>query len=385
MAKNVKKKPQKIKFTYLGTLGGTNHIQEESKVIITGIDAGEPVRIKIFKKGNLSQMYYDSGGITVNIGDTIMADATGVSSGDKFASETEISVYREVNLDDSDDGSGLILVHTIIFHTSCSQPIRLGDVFGSMMITEMHYDDPSIPSDILWTLVYIKTVNNQSIDDIYYPMGYLLSAGQIIRVCNVESNWQIISTSGIGGSHGVHSHDVSYKEIFWNQNNFYNNYTREPSEKPGKMTNTYRSEPDIDVYTWKVDKSTVTYSDRKDPILISPIPLDFDNTKTTELDLHFIVINADVSGTNVKWKVEYDMKGNSALNSGSFSGTSTSELEIADANNDTLRHYVTTIEIDSSLFNPQDWSVFHFTRVVSSHSEYNYAVYLSAVTFRYNK
>jgi hypothetical protein len=112
----------------------------------------EPVRIRAFKDD--SKIYLDTGAATVLLGDTV--DASASNAGDsELASNTEIEIFDEFGN----------LVQMLKVHTSCSKPIDLGDVFGSVEVVGLTDKNGSqfLPGAIV---EYTYTVTNPGLTEV---------------------------------------------------------------------------------------------------------------------------------------------------------------------------------------------------------------------------
>jgi len=119
-------KPAMIVMNYTGDdCGATSHAQDPNKVSCNGSIAYAPsVWILASKEGSPSEIYFDG---VVALGDDFILDA-GLSGQDKFASSTQIEFLDPV--------SGALL-QEVVFHTSCSQPLRGGDQFGAARVVDL--------------------------------------------------------------------------------------------------------------------------------------------------------------------------------------------------------------------------------------------------------
>ena len=103
----------------------TSHSQAASAVSVAGDPAGaSPVRIVVSNRDDLShhraRVFFDG---TVAVGETF--DVTGAAARKhKVSAKTFVFVF-----DDQDE-----LLQSVEFHTSCSQPLHLGDEFGSIQL-----------------------------------------------------------------------------------------------------------------------------------------------------------------------------------------------------------------------------------------------------------
>jgi len=120
-------KPIVLSMVYTGDgPEATDHAQDPKKVSITGDPNDEsPARIIVSSKSSpydaKALIYFDS---LVNLNETFVIDATAVGK-DHLDVETFVFIL------DPDCNN---LLQTVEFHTSCSQPLQLGDQFGSVRL-----------------------------------------------------------------------------------------------------------------------------------------------------------------------------------------------------------------------------------------------------------
>ena len=115
-----KEKPEKLTMRYVG--GNTQiHLQDPGKVNITdnGLGTTSPVHIEANngKDGDKARTWFLG---TVILNDTFLIDAES-DGATKLGSKTFVKIRSQ---------DQLTLLQDIEFHTSCSQPLRIGDVFG---------------------------------------------------------------------------------------------------------------------------------------------------------------------------------------------------------------------------------------------------------------
>jgi hypothetical protein len=109
---------------YTGEGCGASHHHQPGSVTCTGDAAmAEPVRILV-TSGNGQRIYADVSGVMV--GDAVVADAANAGS-NHLHSVTWVRIYE----------AGGTLIEEIMFHTSCSEPLAVGDQFGSMLLLAM--------------------------------------------------------------------------------------------------------------------------------------------------------------------------------------------------------------------------------------------------------
>lgn len=117
-------RPVRLTLRYTGDgPDGSNHSQDDDKVTVTGDPNDAPqVRIVITdrrkKFSENGEVYFDG---VVSLGGFFVADAD-TAGFDKIGPETIVRIY---------DLSGNLLQY-VQFHTSCSQPLNVGDQFGSI-------------------------------------------------------------------------------------------------------------------------------------------------------------------------------------------------------------------------------------------------------------
>jgi hypothetical protein len=114
-------KPQKLTMLYTGD-NIIDHTQDPSKVTISGNPMfASPVIIVASEKANGGGKVYFSG--QVALGETFVIDAK-LGGDNELRSETWVTIY---------DLNGNVL-QSIRFHTSCSQPLTIGDQFGAIQL-----------------------------------------------------------------------------------------------------------------------------------------------------------------------------------------------------------------------------------------------------------
>lgn len=134
-------KPVNITLTYTGEgCDATVTAQDSGAVNCEGDPQGTPsVYITITDDADPDAhdtgVYFEG---TVLLGDSFIAESANAGE-TKFRSKTFGYVYA--------DASRTILLQSIEFHTSCSQPIRIGDQYGSMQINQIAYNDEVFGED----------------------------------------------------------------------------------------------------------------------------------------------------------------------------------------------------------------------------------------------
>lgn len=118
-------KPQQIEMTYTGEgCGASNHAQDPAGVTCIGDPLmADPVHIVVTMESQPNRVYFDG---IVNLNAPFVIDGAGQPSG-KVPPNSRVSIF--------DPTSGALLQETT-FHTSCSQPLEVGDQFGAAIITD---------------------------------------------------------------------------------------------------------------------------------------------------------------------------------------------------------------------------------------------------------
>ena len=116
-------KPQMLVIKYTGeSCAASSHSQDPKKVKCLGDPQGETsVWIRATdKKGN--KVWFEG---DVNVGNDWMFEIDAKT--ETLAGDTKVFIYDEY---------GETLLQTIQFHTSCSQPLNIGDQFGSLVLVD---------------------------------------------------------------------------------------------------------------------------------------------------------------------------------------------------------------------------------------------------------
>jgi len=120
-------KPQVLTMRYTGDgADATSHSQDPDKVTVEGDPAdAQVVRIVAASKSSLddpkAEIFFDG---SVALGETFAIDSADADMG-KLKSETHLFIFDAVTGE---------LLQTVRFHTSCSQPLILGDQFGAVQL-----------------------------------------------------------------------------------------------------------------------------------------------------------------------------------------------------------------------------------------------------------
>lgn len=148
---NCEGKVRVLRLRYTG--GGcaeSDHTQDPDKVVCSGdADDATPVRIIAFnaKDDPIVNVYLDQA--DVNLGDVV--DIVALAGG-----RTELSPETKVQILDGSD----VVIEEVLFHTSCSQPLDLGDKFGSLEVFALDTTEGTVAEEYL--VEYTYTVTNSS-------------------------------------------------------------------------------------------------------------------------------------------------------------------------------------------------------------------------------
>ncbi len=118
----VASKPASLTFSYNGSGSTVSTDQDSSKATANGDPAGDPSVYIVAGNKDFNNILFAG---TVALGEEFVLDGAGSDRG-KFDSETRINIF---------DSEGGTLLQSLSYHTSCSQPIQLGDVIGSVTLT----------------------------------------------------------------------------------------------------------------------------------------------------------------------------------------------------------------------------------------------------------
>jgi hypothetical protein len=196
-------KVTQLKLRYTGAgCDGSDNSQDPSKVTcIGGSASASPVRVVVTDKDEVYQ-YLDTGAANVSLGDTV--DVAAAAGGrDDLKAESMVKIYN----------AGGDLIETVVFHTSCSQPLNLGDKFASVEIYGMATTEGSIVSQEL-PVVYTYTITNNSagyplldvsvIDDIYgeipgSPIALIAAGESVSLILTVPVSTAVTNTASVVG------------------------------------------------------------------------------------------------------------------------------------------------------------------------------------------
>lgn len=133
-------KPIVLTMEYTGeSCAATSHLQDADKVSCTGDPMGAP---QVFVKATNKSNPFDGGAKVWFAGLVDLGAAFDIAAShageDKFSSETHVHVF-------SADQSTVL--QSVEFHTSCSQPLFVGNQFGSMKLIGCIGEDTPNPND----------------------------------------------------------------------------------------------------------------------------------------------------------------------------------------------------------------------------------------------
>lgn len=117
-------KPRILTMRYTGEGCDASQHNQGSKVMCSGTPGVGPVTIRASSSADpnsSSAMVFFEGG-PIAVGGTFDIDAGRAGSG-KLKSATYVHIYQNGNV-----------VQSVAFHTSCSQPLSVGDQFGSLVL-----------------------------------------------------------------------------------------------------------------------------------------------------------------------------------------------------------------------------------------------------------
>ncbi len=132
-------KPKSLTFRYTGSdCSASSNSQASDRWECSGVPGPEPVSITIVKDPNKITVSPDTG---INNGDLVTVSAIGSDTG------SEIQLYV---------GGQFLKIHT-----SCSQPLAVGDVFGSLELVK--FNDQSAGADVTYTYTVTNTSDTTSV------------------------------------------------------------------------------------------------------------------------------------------------------------------------------------------------------------------------------
>lgn len=126
-------KPQILTMRYTGEdCGASDNSQEAKKVSCSGDpESASPVYMIACDKKKIQDLWSGKAKMWfagyVNLNETFEIDAMNEGES-KLKAETVVYIFADDNLD--------VLLQSIRFHTSCSQPLSVGDQFGSLVLEE---------------------------------------------------------------------------------------------------------------------------------------------------------------------------------------------------------------------------------------------------------
>ena len=200
-----------LSFNYVGSdCGASVHTQDSEKAKCAGDpELAELVRIRAFDPKNVDRVYLDTdpaGGASVMLGDAVelLAQNAGQS---RMAPKTMVEIF---------DSFGTLL-QSLEFHTSCSQPLNVGDQFGSLALFAMTTTEGGtvgLGTPVEYTYSITNTgdadVFNITVEDAFVPPPVtgspigLLTPGETIELTTtafiLEETTNTVTVSGAGGS-----------------------------------------------------------------------------------------------------------------------------------------------------------------------------------------
>lgn len=126
-------KPQLLTMRYAGEdCGASDNSQDPKKIACSGDpESASPVYMIACDKKKIQDMWSGKAKMWfagyVNLNETFEIDAMNEGES-KLKAETVVYIFADNNLD--------VLLQSIRFHTSCSQPLSIGDQFGSLVLEE---------------------------------------------------------------------------------------------------------------------------------------------------------------------------------------------------------------------------------------------------------
>ena len=176
----------KLEYIQLRYTGGgcdsSDNTQDPDQVTCTGdANSVSPVRI-VATDTSGNYVYLDTGTASVNLGGLVDIDAFNAIL-DTIRGETKVMIY---NAND-------VLIEEVVFHTSCSQPLNIGDRFGSLEVFSMYNTvEGYVAEEMPVTYTYTVTNNGRHpltnvsvLDDIFgmVPGGpIVLAPGETVEL-----------------------------------------------------------------------------------------------------------------------------------------------------------------------------------------------------------
>ena len=155
------KRPTEISFRYTGEdCAASSHMQDPDKTDCDGDPAfADPVYIIVDHDGQGGDVAFEG---FVDL-DEVYAATAAMAGRDDFHSESFIRVFDD---DPADPNAFASLLQEMRFHTSCSQPLSIGDAFGSAEVVgfvNAEQGNVSAGTDVIYTFM---VTNNGSPGDV---------------------------------------------------------------------------------------------------------------------------------------------------------------------------------------------------------------------------
>jgi len=120
-------KPQALVFEYTGETCAASENDQGDKAKCSGDPGGaQPVQI-VYTGKDPDKIRVDPSDETIRVGGLVTVEATGR---DRLHANTKLEIWQ-----------GGVLLQSLEIHTSCSQPLEVGDVFGSLILREFIPED----------------------------------------------------------------------------------------------------------------------------------------------------------------------------------------------------------------------------------------------------
>lgn len=133
-------RPASLTFIYTGeSCAATSHFQDPGKVECSG-DPASAQTVYIFAKDD-DHAFHSHGKVwfqgIVNLNEPFVLSAQNAGE-DRLENETFIHIF---------DPTGATLLQTVEFHTSCSQPLAVGNQFGASLLVDCTGENEPVPGD----------------------------------------------------------------------------------------------------------------------------------------------------------------------------------------------------------------------------------------------
>jgi len=204
-------KPQKLTMEYTGEGAVALHSQDPKQVSVVGDPNSAPTVYIIANNKKTpddpkAKVWFEG---AINLGETFDIDA---ANGEENHLKTNTYVHVHVS-----DASGIL--QTVKFHTSCSQPLREGDQFGSLVLLEFIPYESSNPAPTLSSSSgfgapspYPQPCN----PEVWIP--YKLAKDVEVNITIYDSSGRLIRTLDMG-YRPVGAYITKDKAAYWNGKN----------------------------------------------------------------------------------------------------------------------------------------------------------------------